>query len=59
MKSSTKDKVEGNFHEAKGKIKEVAGKVTGQPKLEEAGKDEKIEGKVQAKVGEIKTVLGK
>jgi len=59
MKSSTKDKVEGNFHEAKGKIKEVAGKVTGQPKLEEAGKDEKLEGKVQAKVGEIKTVLGK
>jgi len=59
MKSGTKDKVEGNFHEAKGKIKEVAGKVTGQPKLEEAGKDEKLEGKVQAKVGEIKTVLGK
>ena len=26
MKSSTKDKAEGKFHEAKGKVKEVPGK---------------------------------
>ena len=34
MKSSTKDKAEGKFHEAKGKIKEVAGEITDNPKLE-------------------------
>jgi uncharacterized protein YjbJ (UPF0337 family) len=27
MKSSTKDQAEGKFHEAKGKLKEIAGKV--------------------------------
>ena len=27
MKSSTEDKVEGTFHEVKGKVKEVAGKL--------------------------------
>ena len=27
MKSSTRDKAEGTFHEVKGKVKEVAGKV--------------------------------
>jgi len=59
MKSGTKDKVEGAFHQAKGKVKEVAGKITGQADLEIAGTDEKVAGKIQEKVGEIKTVLGK
>jgi uncharacterized protein YjbJ (UPF0337 family) len=59
MKSGMKDKVEGKFHEAKGKVKEVAGKVTGKSKMEDEGKDENMAGKVQHKVGEIKTVLGK
>jgi uncharacterized protein YjbJ (UPF0337 family) len=59
MKSGMKDKVEGKFHEAKGKLKEVAGVITGQPDLEVAGTDEKVAGKMQEKVGQIKTVLGK
>ena len=59
MKSSTKDKVKGNFHEAKGKVKEMAGKITGNPKLEAEGTGEKIAGKVQEKFGEVKKVLGK
>jgi uncharacterized protein YjbJ (UPF0337 family) len=59
MKSAANDKVKGLFHEAKGKIKEVAGKVTRQPDLEAAGTAEKIAGKVQVKVGQIKTVLNK
>jgi uncharacterized protein YjbJ (UPF0337 family) len=59
MKSSTSDKVEGKLHEAKGKVKEVAGKITDNPKLEAEGTAEKLAGKVQGKVGEVKKVLGK
>ena len=59
MKSSMKDKVKGTFHEAKGKVKEVAGKITDNPKLEAKGKAEKIAGKVQGKVGRVKKFLGK
>ena len=58
MKSSMKDKVEGTFHEAKGKIKEVAGEITDNPKLETKGKSEKLAGKVQEKIGQVKKVLG-
>ena len=58
MKSSTKDKVEGTFHEAKGKVKEVAGEITENPNLEAKGKSEKIAGKVQEKIGQVKKVLG-
>jgi uncharacterized protein YjbJ (UPF0337 family) len=58
MKSSTKDKVEGKFHDAKGKVKEMAGKITDNPKLEAKGKAEKIAGKGQEKVGQVKKVLG-
>ena len=59
MKCSTKDEVKGTFHEAKGKVKEMAGKLTDNPKLEAKGKTEKIAGKVQEKVGRVKKVLGK
>ena len=59
MKSSTRDKAEGTFHEAKGKVKEMAGKISDNPKLEAKGIDEKIAGKVQEKVGQVKKVLGK
>ena len=59
MKSSIRDKAEGTFHEAKGKVKEVAGKLTDNPALEAKGKAEKVAGKVQGKVGEVKKVLGK
>ena len=58
MKSSMKDKVEGTFHEAKGKVKEVAGEITENPNLEAEGKSEKIAGKVQEKIGQVKKVLG-
>jgi uncharacterized protein YjbJ (UPF0337 family) len=58
MKTSMKDKVKGTFHEAKGKVKEVAGKVSDNPKLEAKGKGEKIAGKAQRKIGQVKKVLG-
>jgi len=59
MKSSAKDKAEGTFHELKGKVKEVAGKLSDNPKLEAEGTGEKIVGKVQEKIGQMKKVLGK
>jgi uncharacterized protein YjbJ (UPF0337 family) len=58
MKSSMKDKVKGTFHEAKGKVKEMAGEITDNPKLEAKGRAENIVGKVQEKIGQVKKVLG-
>ena len=37
-------------HELKGKVKEVAGKLSNNPKLEGEGTGEKIAGKVQKKI---------
>jgi uncharacterized protein YjbJ (UPF0337 family) len=59
MKSSIKDKAEGTFHEVKGKVKEVSGKLSDNPELEAEGTGEKIAGKVQEKIGQVKKVLGK
>ena len=59
MKSSIRDKAEGTFHEVKGKVKEVSGKLSDNPELEAEGTSEKIAGKVQEKIGKIKKVLGK
>ena len=59
MKSSTKDQAEGTFHELKGKVKEVAGKLSDNPKLEVEGTVEKLAGKAQEKIGQVKKVFGK
>jgi uncharacterized protein YjbJ (UPF0337 family) len=59
MKSSTKDQAEGKFHKIKGKVKEVAGKLSDNDELEVEGTDEKIAGKVQEKIGQVKKVFGK
>jgi len=59
MTNSTTDKVEGNVHEAKGKIKETVGQLTNDPELEAEGKDENLSGKIQKKVGQIKKVFEK
>jgi uncharacterized protein YjbJ (UPF0337 family) len=58
MKSSTKDEAKGKFHEVKGKVKEVAGKLSDNPNLEAEGAGEKITGKVQEKIGQVKKVWG-
>jgi uncharacterized protein YjbJ (UPF0337 family) len=52
-----KDRVEGSAHQAKGKVKEVAGKVLGDAKLEGEGKAEKTAGKVQNAIGGIKDAV--
>jgi uncharacterized protein YjbJ (UPF0337 family) len=59
MKSGSKDQAEGRFHKVKGKLKEIAGKASDNPKLESEGTAEKIAGKVQEKVGQVKSVFGK
>lgn len=59
MKSSTRDKAEGMLHQMKGKVKEVAGDLTDNPKLEAEGAGEKIAGKAQEKMGQVKKVWGK
>ena len=57
MKQSTKDELEGKFHEAKGKVKAKVGQVTNNPDTETEGQGEKVSGKVQKKVGQIEKVL--
>ena len=52
-----KDRVEGAAHQAKGKVKEVVGKVTGDSKLEAEGTTEKVAGKVQNIVGGLKDAI--
>jgi uncharacterized protein YjbJ (UPF0337 family) len=59
MKSSNRDRAEGTFHSVKGKAKEIAGKLSDNPKLEAEGTGEKIAGKVQKKIGQVKKVLVK
>ena len=51
------DRVEGSMKNMKGKLKEGAGKVLGDSKLETEGKGDQIEGKVQNTVGGIKDAL--
>ena len=57
MKESTKDKIEGTLHEAKGKVKEESGKAIGNPDLQDRGTGEKVAGKVQKKVGDVEKVF--
>jgi uncharacterized protein YjbJ (UPF0337 family) len=59
MENSTQDKVEGKFHEVKGKVKEKVGQVTNDPNLESEGQGENLAGKIQKKVGDIEKVFEK
>lgn len=58
MKSSNQDKVESTFHKIKGKVKEAAGKISDNPKLEAEGTVEKMTGQVQETVGQVKKFWG-
>ena len=58
MKSSTKDKIKGSLLEAKGKVKEESGKAIGNPNLRDRGTGEKVGGKIQKKIGDVKKVFG-
>ena len=58
-----KDRVDGLAHQVKGGIKEAAGKVTGNDRLEAEGKAEKAGGHVQEGFGKgkdaVRDVAGK
>lgn len=49
-----KTQVKGRKNQAIGKVKEVAGKVTGNKTMEYKGKAEKLGGKTQAGYGDLK-----
>lgn len=52
-----RDRIEGMANQAKGSIKEAAGKLSGDAKLEAEGKADRISGKVQNAVGGAKDAL--
>jgi uncharacterized protein YjbJ (UPF0337 family) len=52
-----KDRVKGSAEQAKGKVKEWTGKVTGDSKTESEGKADQAKGKVRNTVGGIKDTL--
>jgi len=59
MNASTKDKAEGTLHQLKGKVKEVAGMISDNPKLQAEGSTERLKGKVQVKIGQFNKIIGK
>jgi uncharacterized protein YjbJ (UPF0337 family) len=52
--SMNKDQVKGRVKEAEGEIKEAAGKLVGNEKLEAKGSAQKVLGRAQAKFGDVK-----
>jgi len=52
-----KDRIAGSAKVVEGKVKEAAGKLVGDAKLQAKGKAEQVEGKVQNAVGGIKDTL--
>ncbi len=52
-----KDRIKGSVNQAKGAVKETAGKILGDAKLVEEGKTDKAMGKVQNLVGGLKDTL--
>jgi uncharacterized protein YjbJ (UPF0337 family) len=52
-----KDRIKGSAQQAKGAVKEAAGKLLGDKKLEDEGKMEKAVGKMQNAIGGFKDTL--
>jgi len=52
-----KDRIKGSAEQAKGKVKEWAGRVTGDKKTEAEGKADQVKGKVENAVGGLKDAL--
>ena len=49
-----KDRIQGSTEQAKGKIKETVGKMTGDAKLQSEGKTDQVVGKTRNAIGGIK-----
>jgi uncharacterized protein YjbJ (UPF0337 family) len=54
-----KDEIKGKGKQIEGAIKDKAGKLIGNPKLEAKGKAERTVGKIQEKVGKASRKAGK
>jgi uncharacterized protein YjbJ (UPF0337 family) len=52
-----KDRINGAADQAKGSIKEAAGKVTGDAKLQTEGTLDKAKGKVESAIGGVKDAV--
>ena len=52
-----KDRINGSANQAKGAIKEAAGKMTGDAKLKAEGQADKVKGKVQNAIGGAKDAV--
>lgn len=52
-----KDRIEGAVEKAKGAAKEIAGKITGDAKLEAEGKAQKLGGTIQNIAGGVKDAI--
>jgi uncharacterized protein YjbJ (UPF0337 family) len=52
-----KDRIHGAADQAKGAVKDAAGKLTGDTKLQAEGKADKIKGKVESAVGGAKDAI--
>jgi uncharacterized protein YjbJ (UPF0337 family) len=52
-----KDRINGSAEQAKGAVKETAGKIFGDKKLETEGKTDKAAGKVQNAIGGLKDAV--
>jgi len=59
MSPGTKDQIQGNLHELKGKVKKSAGQITNNPDLTAEGQSEKVAGVLQKKIGQVEKVFEK
>jgi uncharacterized protein YjbJ (UPF0337 family) len=59
MRNSTRQQVEGTFHEKRGAAKQKLGEQARNPQLESEGRTEKIAGAVQKTLGKVEKLLGK
>ncbi len=58
MSAPNKDEVEGKFEQAKGWVKDKAGEITGNERLEAEGETERAAGKTQETWGKVKHKVG-
>lgn len=52
-----KDRIAGAANQAKGAVKDAAGKLVGDPKLQAEGKADKLKGKAQSAIGGAKDAV--
>jgi uncharacterized protein YjbJ (UPF0337 family) len=58
MKPSTRDEIEGKFHDVKGKVKEKAGQPANDSNLQAEGQAKKTAGKVQRGIAKTAEMHG-